>query len=556
LSFFDNKYSNFRKYTNLNFENNSLISGNNPSLLVREKEPCMLFFLSRDDIFVSTELTNAGESGQLLFSRPKPFSVSGNYESSPLAIETKSGDIYLFWASDYAGDDEVCFYRSSNVNDFQSGDIQYEKGLTSISEKKDKFAVNLSRDPSQNNSSPDGYFCNDISFSVAVIDRELWVVWDSYNWDMGERNNRRQIKYVKTNDESWSLPQTIIDTSQSKKQGRDDRSPAITQTEDGTIWLLWHSDRFRTEQDENFEICYITSKDGGNSWIYEDQDSFDPFRLTKTPAKDMFPSVSSIGNRIFVVWQSDVQSDNFDVLLSEFNGEKWLPEELVSCKDFSEEYPNVSSYGWSFGKTEKNEVVITWQSLKGDSILAEYKYMEPSSQIFQFESPATMSISYPCVSFVSKYNIFEKEPWFCFQYYYISGNAANIRCRKGDGTLIQVTDDFSLDKRSRIIEFEDKIWFFWNSSGGGNGQGIYYRYMYTKEIPVWLSIFMVVLAVAWLSFLLFYGSENVRKSMRELYDPIRQFFQRHGRLTQRLELIALGIITSIIGGLIAYLIKS
>jgi hypothetical protein len=554
MSFFDERDLYFRKYRNLNSENDLPISGSSPFLLIRQEEPCVLFFLNEDDIYTSTERKNSGESEYLIFTVPKPFSVTGAYESSPSAIENKNGEVYLFWASDFARDDEICFYESSNIIDFQTGDVQYGKGSTSIGEKKDKFIRNLSRDPSQNNSSPDGYFCNDISFCVAVVDGELWVVWDSYDWDLSEPNNRRQIKYAKTKNDSWSLPSTIIDTSKSKKLGRDDRCPAITQTGDGTIWLFWHSDRFKTGQDDNFDICFIKSEDGGSSWIWDDQDNSDPFRLTKTSARDLFPSVSSIGKEIFVVWQSDVRLGNFDILFSKFDGEEWLPEEFVSYEDFPEEYPNIASYGWSFGKIEKNEIVVTWESFKGDSFLAEYRYMEPNSEVTQFESPSTMSISFPSVSFVSRDKIFGKEPWFGFQYYYILGNAANIRCKKGDGSLIQVTDDFSLNERSRIIEFEDRIWFFWDSSGGGNGRGIYYRYMYTKEIPIWLSTFMVVLAIVWFFFLLFSGSENVRRIVKELYEPIRQFFLEHDKLTGGLKFIVFAVITYMIGRLLSYLI--
>lgn len=555
LSFFDESDQYFPECSNLNSESGFPISGNSPFLLVPEKGPCVLFFLNRDDILVSTEQESPEESGYVLFSDSKPFSVTGAYESSPSAIENRNGEVCLFWASDFAGDDEICFYESPSIPDLQTGSIQYGKGLTFIGENRDGFAVNLTRDPSQNNSSPDGYFCDDISFSVAVIDGDLWVVWDSFNWDINEPNNRRRIKYVKMTDESWSSPLTIIDTSESKKQGRDDRCPAVVQTEDGTIWLFWHSDRFMAERNQNFEICFIKSEDGGKSWIWENQDSLDPFRLTRTSARDMFPSASSIGKRIFLVWQSDMRLGNFDILFSEFDGEKWLPEEFVSYEDFPEEFPDIASYGCGLGRLGKSEVVIIWESLKGDNMLAEYKYMKPDSQVVEFQSPSTMSVSFPAVSFVSRDKIFGKEPWFGFQYYYTLGNTANIRCKKGNGSLIQVTDDFSLNERSKIIEFEDKVWFFWDSSGGGKGRGIYYKYMYTKEIPIWLLVYTAVLVAMWLSFWSFYGSESLRNAMEDLYSPIKRYFQEHDRLTKSLNIIVM-IVYSIIGGLLSYVILS
>lgn len=498
----------------------------------------MLFFLNeKNDILSSIEVKNQDRSPYLEFSEPRIFSVTSAYESCPVAIEDRSREIYLFWASDFTGDDEIFYYNSSDASDFQTGSIQYGKSLQSIDEEPDQSVKNLTRDPNQNNSSPKGYFCNDISFSVAVINGGLWVIWDSYNWDLRESNNRRQIKYVKMENNRWSQPVTIIDTSVSKKSGRDDRCPAIAQTEDGTIWLFWHSDRYRTENDENFEICYIKSEDGGNSWIWNEPDNFDPFRLTNTSARDMFPSVSVIGKRIFVVWQSDARLGNFDIFYCEFDGEKWLPAKNIIYEDFPEIYPQAASYG--------NSIIVAWESLKGDNFLAKYKYLMPESEVFQFVPPPNTSIFYPSVSFISQGKLFGKEPWFVWQYYYISGNSSNIWVEDGNGNIFPVTDEFSLKGRSRIIEFGEKIWFFWDSSGGGNGRGIYYKYMYTEEIPLWLSISFFVLVAVLFSYIFHAGSENVQRTARELYESVERYSRTHNMASRFLKYL-IGILISVI----------
>lgn len=557
LSFYDDNDKHFPSQETLKSETGADIAGNSPSLLVRRDGTYVLFFLNETGD-ISSSIKKKSQNGSIHgnYSEPQKIPITGAYESCPNAIENRNGEIYLFWASDFTGDYEIFYCNSPNIDDFHTENVQYEKGFLYLYEEPDQFIKNLTRDPNQNNKGKDGNYCNDIYFSVAVINEELWVVWDSYDWDLNKGNNRRQIKYVKMENDCWSQPKTIIDTSINNKEGKDDRCPVLAQTEDGIIWLFWHSDRYHKDPDENFEILYLKSEDGGNSWIWHDEKNFDPYRLTTTSAQDKFPSVSAIGKRIFVVWQSDVRLGYFDILYCEFDGEEKLQERHITYEDFSETNPQIASFGWSFAGIEKDEIIVAWQSFKGDSILAKYKYVTPESEVFQFTAPSNMLISFPSISYISRSKLLGKDPWFIWQYYHISGSSINIQYKDGDGNVFPVTDDFSLNERSKIIEFNDKIWFFWDSSGGGNGRGIYYNYMYTKEIPIWLSTFTFVLVAIWFLFVLSAGSKNIQGAVGELYESGETYFQTHRKVSDIMKFLLGAIISAIISILVWMVLMS
>jgi len=376
-------FSIFDREKGIFVENKPLIStegepffGDTPSIAITSEGPSMLFFRNENwDILCSVE-----SMGNVLefpcFSQPVAFSETGALEDCPTAFGTSEGEIYLFWASNYTGDNEIFFCSSPDVNDFLIEGIQYEKGSQSVNEQMKQFVRNVTKDPNHNDSSPYGFFCDDIRFSAAVIGEKLWVVWDSYSWDITEPNTRRMIKCMKMSDEEgidWGKPTIVVDSRKSKiEYGRDDRHPAITGTRD-CVWLFWHSDRYRTEKDDNFEICYIYSKDNGESWTWRVPDQ-DPFLLTGDIGRDMCPSVSSIGDRIFVVWNSDRRFDDFDIFLCEFDGENCLSTQCIARQDTPEFNPSVTAYrGWhlsSLGYAE--DLMVAWESVEEGRVVCHF----------------------------------------------------------------------------------------------------------------------------------------------------------------------------------------
>ena len=420
-SLFDEENRSFMSYEELESPEGKPFRGDTPSIVIRSEEPSMLFFRNKWNIYCSME--SAEDTSEFpRFLEPVELSRTAALEDYPATVET-SKEIYLFWTSNYTGDNEIFFCQNPHQNDFKQ-EIIYERGPKSANEEMIQFVKNLTRDPNQNNSNTNGEFCKSIFFSVSVIGEELWAVWDSYQWDLREPNNRRQIKYMKTLDEEgkkWSQPITVVNSSKSRDNyGRDDRHPVIVGAK-GSIWLFWHSDRYRKENFENFEICYIYSEDGGHSWNWEVPDK-DPYRLTESlTAKDICPSVSSIGDRIFVVWKCEESGDS-NIFLCEFFGrpcDKKLP--IADQNSPTPKWnPSLATYrGWnlaSLGYSE--ELVISWESIEEGYHVCHFKTVDFSEDIFHSDKLyldefytaklQNMNISYPAASFISRHPVLGK----------------------------------------------------------------------------------------------------------------------------------------------------
>ena len=120
----------------------------------------------------------------------------------------------------------------------------------------------------------------------------FWVVWAS---------DRRLMQYdlfyktSKNNGLNWTDPiplTTYISV---------DQNPSIMQTQNGSIWILWYSKRTG-----NNEIFYMTSPDHGLNWT-------DPIQLTNSSYSDTSPSASqNLDGTICVVWQRCI-GVNYDI---------------------------------------------------------------------------------------------------------------------------------------------------------------------------------------------------------------------------------------------------
>ena len=545
-----------------------MIFGDSATLVIRREKPSVLFFRNESsDIFYSVESGSQDTSERLGFSQPLAIFTTAAIEDDPVAIENGKGEIYLFWASKYGGDNEIFFLHDTDIENFLKKRIQYAKNPNSTDMEIGKFVENLTMDPNQQNSSPDGYFCDDIFFSVAVIKEELWLVWDSYYWDPIGNNNVRRIKLMKTLDGyHWSQPMTVVDSSKSGKNGRDDRHPAITGTEDGNIWLFWHSDRYRmSKDDDNFEICFIRSTDGGISWAWKVENE-DPFLLTDESGRDMCPSVSSIGNKVLVVWQSD-RCGNWDIFFSEFDGtdfsESHYRNELIFVKRITDQdFPNFSpSIAADVGRNltsligGEEHTVVFWETAEENNSTIHSLNLKSSDNTSQILLSTSLCGRFPDICYVSKYEclngILQKDLWLVWQSNEFASSTSNIWCNnsltkedKGNKE-VKITDDFSRNERPQIIEFKGKNWIFWDSNGGGNGKGIYCRYMYRKDFPFQFSIVFIV--AGWVIFIMDVRSKGgVGKLMSRIQRWIGRWSNRHVRFTD----IIIGIITGIFASII------
>lgn len=101
-------------------------------------------------------------------------------------------------------------------------------------------------------------------------DGRIWVLWHA------DRTGDMEIYYNTYNRIAWSGDKRLTTNS------GNDINPAATQSGDGGFWLFWSSDRMGPIG--NYKIFYRTSNDQGETWSSDSQ-------LTNTTYSDRRPSV-------------------------------------------------------------------------------------------------------------------------------------------------------------------------------------------------------------------------------------------------------------------------
>jgi len=217
-------------------------------------------------------------------------------DNIPSIIQALNGAIWVVWSSDRAGNYDLYFKTSADYGLSWSSDI--------------RLTTNSSRDtwPS---------ICQDSGGTI-------WVVWSS------DRTGDYEI-FCKTSADyglSWS-PETKLTTDPSW-----DLSPSITETWDGTIWVAWSS--YRTG---DYEIFCKTSADYGLSWSSD-------IRLTTDSDFDEGPSIiQAVDGSIWVVWQSDRAGKQYDLYFktSLDYGLTWSLDTRLTSHNADDMRPSIAS---------------------------------------------------------------------------------------------------------------------------------------------------------------------------------------------------------------------
>jgi len=179
-----------------------------------------------------------------------------------------------------------------------------------------------------------------------TADNVTWVVWHS------DRNGNKDIYYKTSPDGgiNWSAD-TQLTTDLS-----DDNLPAITQTTDGKIWIVWTSDR-----DSNPDIYFKTSSDGGGTWS-------EATRLTTDPSVDYCPSIiQALDGKIWIAWDSYRTGKGVVYYkTSGDNGITWSADTQLTADIFGDYHP-------SLAQTSDGQIWIAWYSFHVDSSDIYYK---------------------------------------------------------------------------------------------------------------------------------------------------------------------------------------
>lgn len=195
-------------------------------------------------------------------------------------------------------------------------------------------------------------------WAMQAKDGKIWVVWAA-----DRSGNDYNIYYTTYNGLTWSSDTALV------TDNAEDKLPSICQTANGTIWIVWASDRAPTG---NKQIYYKTSSNNGVSWSPDT-------RLTNNLWTDSSPAIiQTMDGKIWVFFHSyraagGTESDIYykiydgltwsaDLQLTVFPGQDTNPEAIqardgtiwlfwTSSRDGNYEvyYRTATSYGaWGY----------------------------------------------------------------------------------------------------------------------------------------------------------------------------------------------------------------
>lgn len=238
----------------------------------------------------------------------------GQTNTGASVCQTSDGSIWLVWASDRTGDYELFYKISHDYGVSWSNDTQ----LTFHSSRDLKPTVRQ------------------------MSDGAMWIVWAS------DRNGGYDL-YLKTSPDSgdgWSNDtQITFDSSH-------DKMPSLAQVNNGTIWLVWASDRT-----SNYDLYCKTSSDLGVSWTGDTQ-------MTNDPKIDSNPCVfQTMDEQIWVFWSrreaSEVSTDDIFYMFSADNGVTWSSRFQFTSDNNDDIWPSVT-------QTRHVDIWVTWTSDRAD----------------------------------------------------------------------------------------------------------------------------------------------------------------------------------------------
>jgi len=254
--------------------------------------------------------------------------TDSDWDGNPAITQTDDGTVWVVWASGRGGYG-IWYKTSSDSGETWSGDSPIDLGgmwgyMPAIAQTSDgkiwvAFYAYESGNPdiwyttssnggatwsypSQITTDLDSDYCPAI---MQTSDGKIWVAWSSY------RSGNDDIWYKTSGDagETWS-PDYQLTTGPD-----NDWSPAITQADDGTVWVVWRSGRSGGNG-----LWYKTSPDGGETWSADS-----PIDLGGMWGYD--PAIAQTGDgRIWVAfcsWSWESESSDIWYVTSSDAGASW-----------------------------------------------------------------------------------------------------------------------------------------------------------------------------------------------------------------------------------------
>jgi len=252
---------------------------------------------------------------------------------------------------------------------------------------------------------------------------------------------------------------SLGDTQLTSSVGND-WHPAITQTSDNKIWVIWHSDRTG-----NTEIFYNVHN--GTSWSGDTQ-------LTTNASVDAIPSITQASDgKIWVVWTSNRRGAHYDIFYKTkpLDASSWSLETPLTDDPNNDKHPSITTANdgrlwmfWESNRTGHNDIFYKFSSDNGASWSADTNATN-TTDLYDDREPSTAQDR-------------DGKIWVVWSRL---GSSWDIFYKTFDGVSwsadTPLTSDLNSDASPSITRTSDgAIWVVWQSNRpDGQQSDIYYR---------------------------------------------------------------------------------
>ena len=207
------------------------------------------------------------------WSTATPLTTDPEFDMSPSIVQLSDETIFVVWQSDrikvwdpdagWIGQDDIYYKTSSDDGATWSDDIRLTTDL------KDDCQPSVTQ----------------------TADGRIWIAFVS------SRLDSRDIYYTTSSDggATWSAETPLTTYS------GDNWAPSITQTADGKIWVMFHSQR-----NGNWDIYYKTTSNGGVDWSPDT-------RLTYHQSYDVVPSITQTSEGKIWVFFASYRTGDYEI---------------------------------------------------------------------------------------------------------------------------------------------------------------------------------------------------------------------------------------------------
>jgi len=178
-------------------------------------------------------------------------------------------------------------------------------------------------------------------------DGKIWVVWTGDREAYGGYSRILYMTYDPVS--NWTAEKVVAATF----DNCTDSSPSIMQAKNGTIFIAWESNRLNTSIYAHSAIFYSVSNNNGASWS-------NAKALTDNQEENQEPRLFQAANgTIWLVWtkyHGAPPLDNYDIFYKTYDGAKWSPEHQLTTDPLWDVSPSIT-------QTLDGKIWVVWSKI-------------------------------------------------------------------------------------------------------------------------------------------------------------------------------------------------